>query len=104
VSSIHVADGGAAVAAALHAPAGTFNVVDDKPLTKRDYAEALARAARARAWVRAPGRAALLLGDGSTSLTRSFRVSNQKLRTLTGWAPRYPSAREGLIATVGARS
>jgi nucleoside-diphosphate-sugar epimerase len=43
VSSIHVADGGAAVAAALHAPAGTFNVVDDEPLTKRDYAEALAR-------------------------------------------------------------
>jgi nucleoside-diphosphate-sugar epimerase len=31
VSSIHVADGGAAVAAALHAPAGTFNIVDDEP-------------------------------------------------------------------------
>jgi nucleoside-diphosphate-sugar epimerase len=104
VSSIHVADGGAAVAAALHAPAGTFNVVDDEPLTKRDYAEALARAARARAWVRAPGRVALLLGHRSTSLTRSLRVSNQKLRTSTGWAPRYPSAREGLIATAGALS
>jgi nucleoside-diphosphate-sugar epimerase len=104
VSSIHVADGGAAVAAALHAPAGTFNVVDDEPLTKRDYAEALARAARARAWVRAPGRAALLLGDRSTSLTRSLRVSNQKLRTSTGWAPRYPSAREGLMATAAALS
>jgi nucleoside-diphosphate-sugar epimerase len=104
VSSIHVADGGAAVAAALHAPAGTFNVVDDEPLTKHDYAEALARAARARAWVRAPGRAALLLGDRSTSLTRSLRVSNQKLRTSTGWAPRYPSAREGLMATAAALS
>jgi nucleoside-diphosphate-sugar epimerase len=104
VSSIHVADGGAAVAAALHAPAGTFNVVDDEPLTKRDYAEALARAPRTRAWVRAPGRAALLLGSRSTSLTRSLRVSNQMLRTSTGWAPRYPSAREGLIATAGALS
>jgi nucleoside-diphosphate-sugar epimerase len=40
VSSIHVADGGAAVAAALHAPAATFNVVDDEPLTKRSYADA----------------------------------------------------------------
>jgi nucleoside-diphosphate-sugar epimerase len=29
LSSIHVGDGGAAVAAALHVPAGTFNVVDD---------------------------------------------------------------------------
>lgn len=103
VSSIHVADGGAAVAAALHAPAGTFNVVDDEPLTKRDYAEALARAVRARAWVRAPGRAALLLGDRSTSLTRSLRVTNQKLRTSTG-GPRYPSAREGLMATAAALS
>ena len=37
VSSIHVADGGAAVAAALAAPAGTWNVVDDEPLTKRAF-------------------------------------------------------------------
>jgi hypothetical protein len=50
------------------------------------------------------GLVSAMLGDGSTSLTRSFRVSNQKLRTLTGWAPRYPSAREGLIATAGALS
>ena len=43
VSSIHVADAGAAAAAALHAAAGTFNIVDDEPLTKREYADALAR-------------------------------------------------------------
>src|SRR5262249_34840248 len=41
VSSIHVADAGAAVAAALAVPAGTYNVVDDEPLTKRCYADAL---------------------------------------------------------------
>ncbi|HEY5988235.1 MAG TPA: hypothetical protein VIV12_17945 [Streptosporangiaceae bacterium] len=40
VSSIHVADAATAVAAALHAPAGTFNVVDDEPLTKREYTAA----------------------------------------------------------------
>jgi nucleoside-diphosphate-sugar epimerase len=102
VSSIHMVDGGAAVAAALHAPAGTFNFVDDEPLTKRSYAEALAEAARARIWLRAPGRAALLLGDRSTSLTRSLRVSNTKFRAATGWAPRYPSARDGWIATAAA--
>src|SRR5262245_47609505 len=102
VSSIHMADGGAAVAAALQAPAGTFNVVDDEPLTKRDYADALADAARARPWLRAPGRAALLLGDRSTSLTRSLRVSNGKLRGETGWSPAYPSAREGWMATAAA--
>ena len=38
-------DGGVAVAAALAAPAGVYNVVDDEPLTKRAYAAALAEAA-----------------------------------------------------------
>jgi nucleoside-diphosphate-sugar epimerase len=102
VSSIHVADGGEAVAAALGAPAGRFNVVDDQPLTKREYADALAAAARKSAWLRLPGRAALLLGDRSTSLTRSLRVSNAHFKAATGWAPRYPSAREGWAATAAA--
>jgi nucleoside-diphosphate-sugar epimerase len=102
VSSIHVADAGAAVAAALHAPAGTFNIVDDEPLTKREYADALARAAGTKLWLRGPGRAGLLFGDRLTSLTRSLRVSNARFRTATGWAPRYPSAREGWIATATA--
>jgi nucleoside-diphosphate-sugar epimerase len=102
VSSIHMADGGTAVAAALQAPAGVFNVVDDEPLTKRDYADALAAAAGTRPWLRAPGRAALLLGNRSTSLTRSLRVSNEKLRGATGWSPTYPSAREGWLATAAA--
>lgn len=99
VSSIHMADAGAAVAAALRAPHGTYNVVDDEPLTKRGFADALAAAARTTAWLRLPGRAALLLGDRSTSLTRSLRVANLRFKTATGWAPRYPSAREGWAAT-----
>ncbi len=104
VSSIHVADAAAAVAAALHAPAGTFNVVDNEPLTKRQYAAALADAAGQAMWLRGPGRAALLFGDRLTSLTRSLRVSNARFRNATGWAPLYPSAREGWIATVTALS
>jgi nucleoside-diphosphate-sugar epimerase len=102
VSSIHVADGGAAVAAALAAPAGTWNVVDDEPLTKRAFADALGAAVGVTPWVRAPGRAALLLGQRSTSLTRSLRVANGRFREATGWTPRYPSAREGLAATAQA--
>jgi len=102
VSSIHVTDAAAAVVAALHAPAGTFNIVDDEPLTKRQYADALARAAGTTMWLRGPGRAALLFGDRLTSLTRSLRVSNARFRSATGWAPCYPSAREGWIATATA--
>jgi nucleoside-diphosphate-sugar epimerase len=102
VSSIHVADAAAAVAAALSAPAGTFNIVDDEPLTKLEYADALARAAGKAMWLRGPGRAALFFGDRLTSLTRSLRVSNARFRSATGWVPRYPSAREGWIATATA--
>jgi nucleoside-diphosphate-sugar epimerase len=99
ISSIHMEDAGAAVAAALELPAGIYNVVDDEPLTTREFAEALAAAAGTRPWVRGPGRLAHLLGDRMASLTRSMRVSNQRFRTATGWTPRYPSAREGWLAT-----
>lgn len=102
VSSIHVADGGAAVAAALTVPAGTYNIVDDEPLTKRTYADALATAAGKRVCLRIPGRLALLLGNRSTSLTRSLRVSNARFRAASGWSPSYPSAREGWLATANA--
>ena len=102
VSSIHLADAATAVAGALSAPAGTYNIVDDEPLTKRRYADALARAAGTTLWVRGPGRAAFLFGDRLTSLTRSLRVSNARFRTATGWVPRYPSAREGWAATAEA--
>ncbi|MFI6742701.1 NAD-dependent epimerase/dehydratase family protein [Nonomuraea sp. NPDC050451] len=99
VSSIHLTDAAEAVVAALGAPAGTYNVVDDEPLTKREYAHTLARAAATRLWLSVPGRAAYLFGDRLTSLTRSLRVSNARCRAATGWAPHYPSAREGWPAT-----
>ncbi len=102
VSSIHVTDGGAAVVAALAVPAGTYNVVDNEPLTKRRYADALSAAAGKATWLRVPGRAALLLGDRSTSLTRSLRVSNARFRAASGWTPMYPSVREGWLATAEA--
>ncbi len=95
VSSIHVADAGTTVEAALHVPAGTYNIVDDEPLTKHAYADALAAAADARPWLRYPGRSALLLGHRTTSLTRSIRAGNRRFKEAAGWAPSYPSASEG---------
>lgn len=102
VSSIHLHDGAQAVVAALGAAAGVYNVVDDEPVTKRAYADALAAAAGRRRFVRAPGRAALLLGDRVTSLTRSLRVGNGLFRSATGWRPVYPSASEAWQATAKA--
>lgn len=98
LSSIQVADGGRAVASALSAPAGIYNVVDDVPLTKREYADALAVAAGRKYYVRSPGRLAEALGNSTTSLTRSLRVTNAAFKSATGWTPAYPSAREGWTA------
>ena len=98
LSSIHVADGGLAVVSALSASAGVYNVVDDLPLTKREYADALAVAAGRKYYVRAPGRLAEALGNSTTSLTRSLRVTNAAFKSATGWTPAYPSAREGWTA------
>jgi nucleoside-diphosphate-sugar epimerase len=99
LSSIHLDDAAAAVVAALEAPGGTYNIVDDEPLTKCDYATACADAVKTQMRIHAPGRLALLLGDRTTSLTRSLRVSNKRFRDVTDWRPRYPSVREGYAAT-----
>jgi nucleoside-diphosphate-sugar epimerase len=98
VSSIHLHDAATAVVAALDAPADIYNVVDDRPVTAHDNTTAMADAVHTTAWLRAPGRAALLLGDRTTSLTRSLRVSKARLRETRIWIPQYPSVREGYQA------
>jgi nucleoside-diphosphate-sugar epimerase len=98
VSSIHVADAGRAVVSALAAKAGVYNVADDEPLTKRAFADAMAKAAGRKWYVRAPGRLAALAGNGATSLTRSLRVSNARFKKETGWSPAYSSPREGFAS------
>jgi len=100
ISSIHVADAADAVVAALNAPGGTYNIVDDEPVTKHDYASACADAVGVRSWLGVPGRLGLVFGDRMTSLTRSLRVSNKRFRDAADWRPRYPSVREGYRAMV----
>jgi nucleoside-diphosphate-sugar epimerase len=99
ISQLHLADAGSAVVAALGVPAGTYNVVDDEPLTKRAQARLVGEAVGARPWIVVPGRLVRFVGGPAVTLARSQRVSNAKLRA-TGWAPRYPTVREGLAATV----
>jgi len=95
LSSIHTADAGAAVAAALGAPSGTYNVVDDEPLTRRDYVGAFARAFGLRRLRFLPEPVVrLATGPAGLVLGRSQRVSNLRFRDATGWAPRFSSARD----------
>lgn len=98
-SPIHLEDAGRAVLAALTAPAGTYNVVDDEPVTKRAFADAISAAAGRRAWIHAPGSLTALGGANTAALTRSMRVSNQRFKQATDWTPRHRSAREGWKAT-----
>lgn len=91
-SMIHIDDAAAAVVAALTLPAGTYNVVDDEPLTRADHAAVAAAAVgrRVRPLPAVAGRMPVL-----TALARSQRISNARLRDAAGWAPSAPSAREG---------
>jgi nucleoside-diphosphate-sugar epimerase len=72
----------AIAAAALHAPAGTYNVADADPPTVAEIDAALA-AAVGRDALRPPERAAGHRGP----LARSQRVSTRRLRTVTAWTP-----------------
>jgi 2-alkyl-3-oxoalkanoate reductase len=100
VSSVSHDDAAAAVIAALSASAGAYNVVDNEPLRHREYFDSLA----AVLGVKPPKLPAVwmtpLFGTLGEMLARSLRVSNRKLRQATGWAPKYPSVREGWRAVL----
>ena len=64
----------------------------------REVGKAVAAAVGTNMWLRAPGRAASLLGQRTTSVTRSLRVSNARFRAATAWEPRYSSVGEGYRA------
>ncbi len=90
-----------AVVAALDAPAGVYDIVDDEPLTRHEQDQALAAAlGRRRLW-RAP---AWMRPKIAGYLVASQRVSNRRFREATGWRPGSPSMRTGypkLVRTLG---
>lgn len=104
LSSIHTDDAAAAVVAAREAPAGVYNVVDDEPVTRREYVDAFTSAFGLRRLRLAPG-AALRAAGGKAAdiMLRSQRVTNAAFRGSTTWSPRYPSVREGWTAVAAAR-
>lgn len=101
-SSISQDDAASAVLAALDLPAGIYNVCDDEPLTRGEFASVLAGAAGARPPKPFPAWVAALGGKAVELLSRSQRMSNAKIKGACGWSPRWRSAREGLPAAIGA--
>lgn len=95
LSIIELDDAASAVVAALGAPAGVYNVVDDEPLTRREHAAALAAALGRSRPLRLPPAVAAKVGGSKTALlARSQRVRNDRFKAATGWSPASPSARE----------
>ncbi len=100
ISSIAIEDAATAVVAALGLPAGRYNVADDRPVRRREFAETLAAALHAPAPAYFPPWVAMIGGSLGETLARSQRISNRRLRAASGWAPRYPSVAEGWPAVV----
>jgi nucleoside-diphosphate-sugar epimerase len=100
MSSVAHDDAATAVVAALNIRAGVYNVVDDEPLRRREYFAALAKALGVPPPKLPPLWLGRLTGSVGETIARSLRISNRKLREESGWAPRYPSVREGYRAVV----
>jgi nucleoside-diphosphate-sugar epimerase len=105
-SSINLIDVGTAVAAALTAPAGLYNVGDDEPVRRTDLHSAVAQAL-GRKRLHQPGKLiAKIGGDATAAVARSHRVSNHLFKEATGWAPTVRSVLDGwppIVAAVGAK-
>lgn len=95
-------DAATAAAAALAIPAGAYNVVDDEPVTRREYFDALARALGVPPPKLLPFWAKWMLGSLGELMARSLRISNAKLKGVSTWKPKYPSVREGWPPVVAA--
>ena len=100
VSSLSTDDAATAVAAALTVPAGIYNVVDDEPVTKREYFAELADALGVRRPKFLPSWFKYLAGSMGETLARSHRISNRLFKEKGEWSPRYRSVREGFPALV----
>jgi nucleoside-diphosphate-sugar epimerase len=101
-SSIHADDVGSAVLAALSAPAGLYNVGDDEPVRRTELHVAVAKALGRKRLHQLGIFLAKVGGDATAAVARSQRVSNQKFKTTTGWAPTVPSAIVGWPPIVAA--
>jgi len=92
-SFIHAEDAGAAVVAALNGPSGTYNVVDDEPVTRAEAGRIVADALGVKPPWTIP-KALRATSPGSAKLLmRSLRVSHAHFTEATGWTPTHPSIR-----------
>jgi nucleoside-diphosphate-sugar epimerase len=103
---IHVEDAASATVAALERarPGEVYNVVDDEAVTVGEFAAELARGLGAKG----PRSVPWWMARATASFAARFftearlRVSNAKAKRDLGWAPSFPTYREGLRALTAA--
>jgi nucleoside-diphosphate-sugar epimerase len=102
-SFLHVDDSATAAVAALDAPPGKYNVVDDDPVRARDWLPLFARS------LGAPEPDSITVEEGLARagwtavhrMTEQRGASNAHARECLGWAPEHPSWRAELAESVG---
>lgn len=86
---VHPEDAGTAVAAALHAPGGVYNVGAD-PVRRGAMLGVFAAVVDRSSVGFLPRLVVRLAGERLEPLTRSHRISSAKLHDVTGWKPSHP--------------
>lgn len=98
LSWIYIEDAVAATAAALEKgrPDQAYNVVDDQPTAWGEVMEAMASTFDAPSPLALPRWALRFAPYAYTIMTSTMRVSNAKAKRELGWAPTYPTYRQGI--------
>ena len=104
LSFTHAADAASAIVAALNSDiAGVLNIVDDTPVTIRDWLPAFAAMLRAPAPRYLPAAIVRLAvgGWGAAFMTKLRGASNTRGKTKLNWRPLFASWTEGFTAEHG---
>ena len=95
---IWVQDAASAIVAALRqpVPSGIYDIVDDEPLTRSEWFDALAQAVgRKHLWPLPDLPMRMLTGATYDTIHRSLRISNRHFKAVSNWKPAVPNARVG---------
>ena len=97
LSYVWLEDAARAIVTALEeAPAGVYDIADDTPLTRDEFARTLAQSVGRRRLFRLPNWLMTMLSGAAAGMaSRSQRLSNRRFKELTSWKPAVPAMQEG---------
>lgn len=102
-SFLHIHDAATATVAALTAPHGIYNIVDDDPALVSDWLPYLAECIGAKPPMHVPNTIArMMVGEHVVALMNDIRgVSNEKAKQTLGWTLKWPTWRQGFREGLG---